>query len=105
MAKSKIKKLREEFVGKFFISQYQEQKYTTAYVTDIKYLRNDYYEARYISIVVDETLQEVLIHKNNHSRLTFFIDNFEKRGNKWAEGFIEKMLDELRLFGKGVIDV
>jgi len=105
MASRQIDRLRRKFVNKFFVKRANGHIEKVAFVTGIEYLKKNSYEIRYISIRLDNEFDEIIIRKQAHSLLYQFIDKFESRGNKWAEGFMEKVLDELRLFGKGVIDV
>jgi hypothetical protein len=105
MVKSKINTLRAKFVKRFFVRHFSKENFVVAYVTDIRFLKQYNYEVRYMAIHVKEDLGEISILNGQYDHMDRFVDNFHKREKKWAEGFMEKILDDVRAFGKGVIDV
>lgn len=105
MAKRQIDRLREKFVNKFFIRQLAPRHYIVAYVMGVVYYKKNSYGAIYMSIHVQEDFGQITVTKRQNCLLEHIIDNYEPRGKKWAEGFMEKMIEELKGFGEGQIDV
>lgn len=105
MAKRKIDRLREKFVNKFFIRQFSHGPYVVVYVTGIVYHKKNSYGVIYMSIHVHEAFGQITVTKRQNCLLEHLIDNYRLRGKKWTEGFMENMVEELKFFGKGQIDV
>jgi len=119
MASREIDRLRKKYINKFFVRTYGRGNvpyYDAAFVMAVKYYKKNHYVIYYMNIHVDESFchtdggfceenRIVIITRYDNDRMDCFIDTYQPRGNKWAEGFMEKMLDELKEFGKGVIDV
>jgi len=96
--------LRRKFVNKFFFRKTGYKAYSAAYVIAIIYEKNDYV-IKCITIDVDDEFEEIKIVKNVTIDMSVFIVTFKERGKKWAEGFMESTLEQIKEFGKGQIDV
>lgn len=106
MALKKIDRLRKRFVNKFFVRFIAAGEYDAVFVTGVNY-KDGRYHIDCHAIYTDESVVDIIKIKirNTHYTMDFFINNFEGRGNKWAEGFIENIIDKLKAFGETLNDI